>query len=169
MDIRTNLARTTESSLKENYGRFIKVYQTVIPVATKVAEASAARKSIYNYDKIRIMEQNGQDCYAFLVKEEVDRMRIDNIDIYKLPRWLEGIFEEVERICYETLEEESGFYKGVFEETYELPDKYDFFSTIAANDEIREPMNLSITEVQMYLLGRRHMWELTESLGVILQ
>lgn len=134
------------------------------------------------------MEQNGQDCHAFVVKEEVDKMRINNIDIYKLPRWLEGIFEEVERICYETLEEESEFYKGVFEETYELPDKYDFLSTIADNDEIREPMNLSITELQalsrfweletdrmsmemvrIYLLGRRHMWELTESLGMILQ
>lgn len=95
------------------------------------------------------MEQNGQDCYAFLVKEEVDRVRIDDIDIYKLPRWLEGIFEEVERICYETLEEESEFYKGVLEETHELLDKYDFLSTIADHDEIREPMNLSITEVHV--------------------
>lgn len=135
--------------------------------------------------EIRTMEQNGQDCYAFLVKEEVDRVRIDDIDIYKLPRWLEGIFEEVERICYETLEEESEFYKRVLEETHELLDKYDFLSTIADNDEIREPMNLSITEVQalsrfwlletdrmsmervqMYLLGCRHMWELMELLGI---
>lgn len=46
--------------------------------------------------EIRTMEQNGQGCYAFLVKEEVDRVRINDIDIYKLPRWLEGIFEEVE-------------------------------------------------------------------------
>lgn len=131
------------------------------------------------------MEQNGQGCYAFLVKEEVDRVRIDDIDIYKLPRWLEGIFEEVERICYETLEEESEFYKRVLEETHELLDKYNFLSTIADNDEIREPMNLSITEVQalsrfwlletdrmsmervqMYLLGCRHMWELMELLGI---
>lgn len=29
-----------------------------------------------------------------------------------------------------------------------LHQKYDFLSTIADNDEIREPMNLSITEVQ---------------------
>ncbi|MFR1846112.1 MAG: ParA family protein [[Clostridium] scindens] len=50
-DMRTNLARATESSLKENYGRFIKVYQTVIPVAVKAAETSAAGKSIYSYDK----------------------------------------------------------------------------------------------------------------------
>lgn len=50
-DMRTNLAKATESSLKENYGRFIKVYQTVIPVAIKAAEASVTGKSIYSYDK----------------------------------------------------------------------------------------------------------------------
>lgn len=49
--MRTNLARATEISLKENYGKFIKVYQTVIPVAVKAAETSAAGKSIYSYDK----------------------------------------------------------------------------------------------------------------------
>lgn len=50
-DMRTNLARTTAESLKENYGRVIKVYQTVIPVAVKAAETSAAGESIYSYDK----------------------------------------------------------------------------------------------------------------------
>lgn len=49
--MRTNLAKATESSLKENYGRFIKVYQTVIPIAIKAAEASTKGKSIYSYDK----------------------------------------------------------------------------------------------------------------------
>lgn len=51
VDMRTNLARATETSLKENYGKFIKVYQTVIPVAVKAAETSAAGKCIYSYDK----------------------------------------------------------------------------------------------------------------------
>lgn len=50
-DMRTNLARTTAESLKENYGSVIKVYQTVIPVAVKAAETSAAGESIYSYDK----------------------------------------------------------------------------------------------------------------------
>lgn len=50
-DMRTNLARATESTLKQNYGKFIKVYQTVIPVAIKAAETSATGKSIYSYDK----------------------------------------------------------------------------------------------------------------------
>ena len=50
-DMRTNLARATADSLKQNYGRIIKVYKTVIPVAVKAAETSAAGQSIYSYDK----------------------------------------------------------------------------------------------------------------------
>lgn len=50
-DMRTNLAQTTATSLKENYGKLIKVYQSVIPVAIKAAETSASGKSIYSYDK----------------------------------------------------------------------------------------------------------------------
>ena len=41
----------TADSLKQNYGRIVKVYQTVIPVSVKTAETSAAGKSIYAYDK----------------------------------------------------------------------------------------------------------------------
>ena len=50
-DMRTNFARATADSLKQNYGRIIKVYKTVIPVAVKAAETSAAGQSIYSYDK----------------------------------------------------------------------------------------------------------------------
>lgn len=50
-DMRTNLAQATAFSLKENYGRVIRVYDTTIPVAIKAAETSAAGKSIYAYDK----------------------------------------------------------------------------------------------------------------------
>jgi chromosome partitioning protein len=50
-DMRTNLARTTEKSIRENYGRVLKIYDTVIPVSIKAAETSAAGKSIYVYDK----------------------------------------------------------------------------------------------------------------------
>ncbi len=50
-DMRTNLARATAESLKQNYGRVVKVYKTVIPVSVKAAETSAAGKSIYRYDK----------------------------------------------------------------------------------------------------------------------
>lgn len=50
-DMRTNLARVTAESLRQNYGRIVKVYQTVIPVGVKAAETSAAGQSIYRYDK----------------------------------------------------------------------------------------------------------------------
>lgn len=50
-DMRTNLAHVTADSIRQNYGRLIKVYQTVIPMAVKAAETSAAGKSIYSYDQ----------------------------------------------------------------------------------------------------------------------
>lgn len=48
-DMRTNLARTTAESLRESYGKAIKIYDSVIPLATKAAETSAVGKSIYKY------------------------------------------------------------------------------------------------------------------------
>ena len=45
-DMRTKLARTTEDSLRENYGKHIRIFKTVIPVAI-----TAAGQSIYEYDK----------------------------------------------------------------------------------------------------------------------
>lgn len=131
------------------------------------------------------MEQIVSTCNAYVVKKEVSRVRIGDIDIYHLPAWLEGIFEEVERTCYEKLEEESEFYRKVLEETHALLDKHKFLSTIADSDEIEEPMNLNLEEtkalsrfwlletdrmsmerVQMYLLGCRHMGEAMELLGM---
>ena len=50
-DMRTNIARATAQNLKQNYGRAVRIYQTVIPVAVSAAETSAAGKSIYRYDK----------------------------------------------------------------------------------------------------------------------
>lgn len=50
-DMRTNLAKTTEETLRQNYGSMLKIYKTVIPLAVKAAEMSAAGESIYAYDK----------------------------------------------------------------------------------------------------------------------
>lgn len=50
-DMRTSLARTTAESLRESYGKAIKIYDSVIPLATKAAETSAVGKSIYKYDR----------------------------------------------------------------------------------------------------------------------
>ena len=50
-DMRTKLAKTTEDSLRENYGKHIRIFKTVIPVAITAAESSAEGQSIYEYDK----------------------------------------------------------------------------------------------------------------------
>ena len=50
-DMRTKLARTTETSLRGNYGKHIRIFKTVIPVAITAAESSVAGQSIYEYDK----------------------------------------------------------------------------------------------------------------------
>ena len=51
VDMRTKLARTTEDILRENYGKHIRIFKTVIPVAITTAESSVAGQSIYEYDK----------------------------------------------------------------------------------------------------------------------
>ncbi len=51
VDMRTKLSRTTEDSLRENYGKHIRIFKTVIPVAITAAESSAVGQSIYEYDK----------------------------------------------------------------------------------------------------------------------
>ena len=50
-DMRTNLARATADTLRQQYGKVLKIYKTQIPVAVKAAEISAAGQSIFAYDK----------------------------------------------------------------------------------------------------------------------
>ena len=50
-DMRTNLAKATAETIRQNYGSVLKIYKTTIPLAVKAAETSAAGKSIYAYDK----------------------------------------------------------------------------------------------------------------------
>ena len=66
-DMRTNLARVTAESIRQNYGRMVKVYQTVIPVGVKAAETSAAGQSIYRYDKNSTVAK----AYASFTKEVI--------------------------------------------------------------------------------------------------
>lgn len=64
-DKRTNLAREVEASLRENYGKILRVFKTVIPVAVKTAESTATGKSIYRYDP----EGETAKAYAAFTKE----------------------------------------------------------------------------------------------------
>lgn len=47
---RTNLAKTTEQTIKEYYGSKLRIFDTKIPMAIKCAEISIVGKSIYEYD-----------------------------------------------------------------------------------------------------------------------
>jgi len=49
-DMRTNLARLTAETLKEQYGSMLRIFKTQIPIAVKAAETSVAGQSIYAYD-----------------------------------------------------------------------------------------------------------------------
>jgi len=44
-DMRTNLAKTTASALKEQYGSMLRIFRTTIPIAVKAAETSMAGQS----------------------------------------------------------------------------------------------------------------------------
>ena len=50
-DMKTKLAKTTIETLRNNYGRSIRIYNTIIPMGVKAAESTIEGKSIYAYDK----------------------------------------------------------------------------------------------------------------------
>lgn len=51
VDKRTNLSRETKENLRESYSSVIKIFNTQIPMAIKVAESTTEGKSIFSYDK----------------------------------------------------------------------------------------------------------------------
>lgn len=50
-DMKTNMAKTTLNTLRQNYGSKMKIYVTIIPMGIKAAEVSVKGKSIYEIDK----------------------------------------------------------------------------------------------------------------------
>lgn len=50
VDGRTNLAKQVEASLREGYGKTLRVFDTAVPSAVKAAETSAYGKSIFRHD-----------------------------------------------------------------------------------------------------------------------
>lgn len=50
VDGRTNLAKSTVDTLRQNFGSKIRIFQSVIPMAVKAAEVSSKGKSIYAYE-----------------------------------------------------------------------------------------------------------------------
>ncbi|MBQ1413770.1 MAG: ParA family protein [Clostridia bacterium] len=73
----TNLARTTEQTIRDFYGSRIKVFETHIPMAIKCAEISVVGKSIYSYDG----NSKVAKAYESFTKEVIElgeRQRIKN-------------------------------------------------------------------------------------------
>ena len=72
--------------LKEDFGKFIKIYDTTIPMAIKVAESSSEGKSILSYDK------NGKvaEAYCSIAKEVLNNgnERKKTAVINAITRWV---------------------------------------------------------------------------------
>ncbi|MCL2427590.1 MAG: ParA family protein [Oscillospiraceae bacterium] len=64
-NMRTNLAKNTVAIIQEAYGGSVRIFPHPIPYSTKVKEASAAGKSIFEYDK----NSNAAYAYEQLAKE----------------------------------------------------------------------------------------------------
>ena len=68
VDVRTNLARATEDTLRQQYGSHLRIYETKIPMSVRAAECSAAGQSIFAYDGgSRVAE-----AYAELARTVID-------------------------------------------------------------------------------------------------
>ena len=73
----TNLAKTTEQTIRDFYGSRVKVFDTHIPMAIKCAEISVVGKSIYSYDG----NSKVAKAYESFTKEVIElgeRQRIKN-------------------------------------------------------------------------------------------
>ena len=64
VNMQTNIAKDTIESVKENFGNHIKIYESYIPIATKVSESAIFGKSIYEFSS---------DSKAALAYEELTR------------------------------------------------------------------------------------------------
>ena len=64
-NMQTNLGKSTVETIRENYGKHIKVFNSIIPIGVKAAEASVSGKSVYQHAK----DSNVAKAYEDLTKE----------------------------------------------------------------------------------------------------
>lgn len=64
-NLNTNLGRSTIDTIRENFGKHIKVFSSVVPVGIKAAESTITGRSIYNHAK----DSNVAKAYSELTKE----------------------------------------------------------------------------------------------------
>ena len=75
VDKRTNLSRDIITELESNYCGIIKIFNTQIPNAVKVAEATSQGKSIFSYDK----NSKVAEAYSQFAKEVDENEREKNV------------------------------------------------------------------------------------------
>lgn len=71
-DLNTNLTKSTIETIRESFGKNIRVFDTIIPKATKASEASISGKSIYVYAK----DSKVALAYANLTKELINNQKV---------------------------------------------------------------------------------------------
>lgn len=71
VDKRTKLSKDVRSTLCENYGQYIKIYNTEIPKAINSAKSTSTGKSIFEFDK----NSSVAIAYNNLAKEVLDNER----------------------------------------------------------------------------------------------
>ena len=65
VDNRTNLAKSTVETIRRNFGNYLWIYNTQIPIAVKAAEVASKGKSIFAYEP----NSKAAIAYAELAKE----------------------------------------------------------------------------------------------------
>lgn len=71
-DLNTNLTKSTIETIRESFGKNIRVFETIIPKATKASEASISGKSIYAYAK----DSKVALAYLNLTKELINNQKV---------------------------------------------------------------------------------------------
>lgn len=71
-DLNTNLTKSTIETIRESFGKNIRVFDTIIPKATKASEASISGKSIYTYAK----DSKVALAYENLTKELINNQKV---------------------------------------------------------------------------------------------
>ena len=71
VNIQTNIAKDTIETVKEMFGNHIRIYESYIPVATKVSESAIYGKSIYELS----FDSKASHAYEELTKEFLKTQR----------------------------------------------------------------------------------------------
>ena len=78
-DMRTNLARITIDTIRQQYGSMLNIYKTHIPIATKAAETSATGQSVFTYDKKGTVAEAYKNFTKEVLKDG-DKVRVQSTE-----------------------------------------------------------------------------------------